>query len=168
MKFPGGSGRQGSRQFNAKNGAAFLAIVTVNFSAVLLDDTEADAEAEAGALADRLGGVERIKDAVRLLDAGAVVGEKNDDVGTIAHGFDGKDTVVFGGQGIDGVADDIEKYLHELIAVAANAGQHGFKLKIDAGGAGAKIEGAKLNGVGDDSVDVEQSALRGDLAGKTK
>jgi len=40
---------------------------------MFLDDTEADAQAEAGALADRLRRIKRIEHAVRFLDAGSAV-----------------------------------------------------------------------------------------------
>jgi len=121
LEFPGRRGGQGGGQFNAKNCSTLLAVVTVNFSGMFLDNAEADAETEAGTLPDGFGRIERIKDTVRLLDAGTVVGEKNDNVGTIAHGFNSKDSVVRGGQGIDRIADDVEKYLHQLIAISAHA-----------------------------------------------
>src|SRR5882724_6699650 len=46
---------QDCREFNTEDGPAFLPVVRKNFAAVFLDDTEADAEAQACALADRLG-----------------------------------------------------------------------------------------------------------------
>ena len=46
---------------------------------MFLDDAVADAESEAGALADALGGIEGIEDAVGFLDAGTGVLKFSDD-----------------------------------------------------------------------------------------
>ena len=74
MRFPGSRNRQGSGKFNAKNSSALLAVVAENFSSMLLDNAEADAETEASTLPDRFGRIERIENTVRLPDAGTVVG----------------------------------------------------------------------------------------------
>ena len=48
-------------QFDDESGAAFGAVEALDAPSMLLDDAIADAEAEAGAFADRLGGEERVK-----------------------------------------------------------------------------------------------------------
>jgi len=68
----------------------------------------------------------------------------------------------------NGIANDIEKYLHQLIAIAAHAGKNGFELCFDARRARAQIESAKLDRVGDNRVDVEKRALCGNLPRKTE
>ena len=81
------AGRAGSRNAGAAVGretdfdgrSASFEVARGNVSSVFLDDSVADAEPKARALAYALGGVERIEDAVRLLDAGAGILEFRDD-----------------------------------------------------------------------------------------
>src|SRR5262249_10856666 len=72
-----GKGCQHGRQFDAENRAAVLAVEAKNLSVVLLHDAKADAQSEAGAFADRLGGVKRIEDPVRFLDPWPGIGEND-------------------------------------------------------------------------------------------
>src|SRR6266850_2731512 len=120
----GGEGRQNSGQFHAENCATSLMVVTENPSGVFLDDAEADAETQARAFANGLRRIERIKDAMRLLDAGAVVGKKDHDVGAVTNSFNGKNSSVGRFHGIQSVADDIEENLHQLIAIATDTGEN--------------------------------------------
>ena len=78
MRFARRQGCQDRRKFDAKDRATHLAVVTKNFAAVFLHDAEANAEAESRALTHGLGSVERIEDAMRLLDSRPGVGEKYD------------------------------------------------------------------------------------------
>jgi hypothetical protein len=55
-----------------------------------------------------------------------------------------------------------------LVAIAANSGENGLELELDANGPSAEIESAKLNGVGHHSIDVEERAFRGDLSRKAE
>ena len=70
--------------------------------------------------------------------------------------------------GVDGVADEVEKHLHELVAVAAHSGEHGFKLQFNARCGRAKIERTKLHGIGHHGVDIEKRALWGNLPCKAQ
>src|SRR6202521_4078507 len=166
MQIFGGKGRQNSGQFHAENCATFLAVVTENLSGVYLDDAEADAETQARAFANRLRRIERIEDAMRLLDAGAAVGKQDHDVGAVTNGFDGKNSAVGRFHGIQSVADDIEENLHQLIAIAADTGENGFKLQLDARGSGAQVERAELHGIVHHRVDVQERAFGGNLPGE--
>src|ERR1700722_11738807 len=88
MRFARRQGCQDRGQFDAKDRATGLAVVTKNFAAVFLQDAEANAEAESGTFTHWLGGVERIEDAMRFLDSRAGVGEEDDDIAAIANGLD--------------------------------------------------------------------------------
>src|SRR5271154_3143377 len=90
MRFARRQGCQDRGQFDAKDRAARLTVVTKNFAAVFLQDAEANAEAESCTFAHGLGGVERIEDAMRFLDSRAGVGKEYDDVAAIANGLDGE------------------------------------------------------------------------------
>src|SRR5215472_10073217 len=80
LQFLGWQCREHRRQFDAENRAAFLAVVAEDFSAVLLHDSETDAQAEARAFADRLGCVKRIENTMRFLDSRTGVGKQGDHV----------------------------------------------------------------------------------------
>src|SRR4029077_5609827 len=75
---------QNRRQFHAEDRTTFLPVVRENFSTMLLNNAEANAEAQTRALANRLGRIEWIEDALRVLEAGTGVGEQNDHVGAVA------------------------------------------------------------------------------------
>src|ERR1700688_1681337 len=128
MQFLSRESRQNSRQFYAENRTAFLPVVTKNFSAVLLNDTEANTEAQACALANRLRGIERIENAMRVLEAGTTVGEQDDHVAAVADRFDRQNTARGCFHGFQGVADNVKENLHQLISVTAHSGKNGLKL----------------------------------------
>ncbi len=160
--------RQKRRELDTKNSAAFLPVVAENLSTMLLNDAEANAQAQAGALPDGLGCIERIEDAMGILDPRTGVQEQDHDVATVANGFNGEHAAFVGFHGVEGVADDIEENLHELVSVATNAGENGLELKLDARGCGAQVESAKLDGVIHDGVEIEKGAFGGHLARKTE
>src|ERR1700761_466260 len=155
------------RQLNTKHGAACLRVVAQDFASVFLDDTETDAQTETRALPNRFRRVERIENAMRLLDTWTGVGKKNDHAAAIARRLDGKNAALMRFHGIDSVVDEIEKHLHELITVAANTREDRLELQFNAR-LWRAIERAKLNCVGDDGVDVEERAFRWHLACKTE
>src|SRR6266550_8773075 len=92
MQFLGREGRQNSRQFHAENGTPVLPVVAKNFSTMLLNDPEANTEAQARALANRLRGIERIENAMGVLEAGTTVGEQDDNVAAVADRLDRQNT----------------------------------------------------------------------------
>src|SRR5437016_2504186 len=132
MQFLGRESRQNSRQFHAENRPAFLPVVAENSSTVLLNDAEANAEAQARAFAHWLRCIERIKNAMRVLEAGTTVGAQDDNVATVADGLDCQNTARGRFHGLQRVADNVEENLHQLISVSAHAGKNGLKLQFDA------------------------------------
>src|SRR6202035_1070876 len=115
-----------------ENCTAFLAVVTENLSTMFLDDAKADAEPQTRAFADRLRRVERIEDAMRLLDARTAIGEQDHHVGAVTNGFDGKNAAIGRFHGIQSITDDVEKNLHQLITVATHARKNGLEPHFDA------------------------------------
>src|SRR6516162_6770474 len=81
--------RENGGQFHAKNGPASLPVIADNFAPVFLDNSVANAQAQAGPFPYRFGGVKGIKDTMRFADAWTGVGEKHDDVAAIALRADG-------------------------------------------------------------------------------
>src|SRR5260370_38866160 len=75
---------EGRRHFNHgeadfKRRSAFRAVIAGDLSFVVLDYTVRGAEPETGPLADRLGVVETMKDALGIARTGALAGEMADD-----------------------------------------------------------------------------------------
>src|SRR5437016_1531940 len=124
-------GCQDRGQLHTEDGSAFLPVVGKNLSAMFLNDAVANAEAQTSAFADRFGRIERVENALRVLEAGTGVGEKDDDVAAIADCFDGEDTAFGGFHGFQGVTDDVEENLHQLISFSANTKEDGLGLQPD-------------------------------------
>ena len=91
---------------------------------MFLNDSEANAKAEPGALPDWLGRIKRIENALRVLEPGPGIGKQNDDVPAVAECLDGQYSAAGGLHRFQSIADDIEKDLHQLIAITANAREH--------------------------------------------
>jgi hypothetical protein len=85
--------RQHGRKLDTKYRAALLPVVAKNLAGMLLNNPKADAQAQAGALPNWLGSVERIEHPVGLLDAGPIVAEQSDDIAAIATRLDGKNPI---------------------------------------------------------------------------
>src|ERR1700733_11598568 len=137
--------RKNGRNVDAECRAALDTIGRYDPAAVLLKNAVANAEAEARTFADGFGGVKRIEDALGFDEAGAGVGEFNDDVAAFAHGFDGEHTAAVWLHGVNGITDELEKYLKQLIGVAADGGENAAMLRFDFDVFVAEIESAKLN-----------------------
>ena len=88
-----------------------------DLAAVHLDDPVCHGETEAGALAHLLGGEERAEELVEVLvgDAGAVVGDHDDDVLLGAVERDEHAPAV--GQRVLGVGEQVGEHLHDLVGV---------------------------------------------------
>src|SRR5208282_2023236 len=67
-----------------KCGSALGAVVTCDLSLVVLDYAIGGAESETGTFANRLGGVERIEDALGIAQTGTGVGELDDHLALFA------------------------------------------------------------------------------------
>jgi len=119
------------RQAEHKGGAAFGIILTGNLSPMILHDTVGGAQSQASAFADRLGGVERIEDAMRLFDARAAIGKMNHHVCSLRVGADPKQSSAGFLQGIQGIFDDLNEYLEQLMAVPPHSWQVRFERSLD-------------------------------------
>ena len=105
---------------------------------------KANTKTQTGAFADRLCRIKRIEDAVRFLDAGPGIQEEHHNVGAVAHCLDREDAALRSFHGVDRITDQIKKYLHQLVAIAAgNSGENGLELELDADGAGGGLRRSK-------------------------
>src|SRR5271163_174906 len=92
--------------------SAVRPIVGADLSAMLLDDAVANAQAEAGAFAHALSGVEGLEDAVWFLDAGPGIVEFGVDVSVFDIDTNLQRAALAGFEhGVHGVVDDVEKDL---------------------------------------------------------
>src|SRR6266478_638186 len=124
--------REHRRQLHPKNPAALLRVIAKNLSGVLLQDAEADAQAETRAFADRFRSVKGVEHALRVLDPRSRVGKQDHYIAAIAYGLDGQHSALARVHGVNSIVDDVEEHLQQLIAVSAHAWQHGFQLHLDA------------------------------------
>src|ERR1700685_1206167 len=112
-------------QAHDEGGTVSIGIILRNdFAAMGLDDAVADAETEASAFADFLGGEKRIEDAVYLRDAGAVVAKHDFDfIAAIQRlNFYSAGAADFL-HGVVGVVQNIQEDLLKLVRIADNHGK---------------------------------------------
>ena len=85
---------------------------------MLLDNSVTNAEPEPCSLANVLGGVERIKDSLRVFDTWSRIAELRANI-TIAlrHTDSHRSAGTALKNGVDRVIDDVEKYLLELVRI---------------------------------------------------
>src|SRR4051794_19912382 len=104
-------GLSGDREGHAEERAARRDRLDLEATAVPGDDAVAHRETEAGALADGLGAEERLEDALRDLGrhAAAVVANRHDGRAVAGEGRD--PDVARAGDGIAGVADEMQEHL---------------------------------------------------------
>ena len=118
----------GERKRDAKLGSA-RARLDLDLAVVVADQAPDDVEAQAGALPDRLGGEERIEDALADLgrDAGSVVDDADDDALPLAvrRHLDAAGIR----DGIERVVDQVRPDLVELADEAANAREVGLDVR---------------------------------------
>ena len=98
---------------------------------MVLHDTVGGAQAEAGAFADGLGGVERIEYPFRFADAGTGVGELDHGIGSMAERGDLERASADLGQRVHGVFHDLVKRLEQLIGISGDARQLGLERNRD-------------------------------------
>ncbi len=93
-------------------------------AAVFADDASDDEEAEAGA--GGFGGAVGFEEAAHGFggEAGAVVGDGDEEVGVVGKGGDVDDAVV-AGDGLVGVAEEVVKDLLELVGIDEGVGEVG-------------------------------------------
>ena len=132
-------------------------------SAVFTDDAVAQAQAEAGALADFLGGEERIENALEIFgrNAGAIVVDGDAHGGSIARGGDGDAArTLMRFDGLARVVDDVEHDLLDLVSVGQHERQLLGKMRDDLHVAGAERVGNHLQNVLDELVHGDGLAFR--------
>jgi hypothetical protein len=144
-------------------------VVAKNFACMLLHNAVADAEAEAGSLADLLGGEEGIEDAIGMGNAVSVVGERNFD-GIADSGADDLDA---GGtadfmHGVIGVVQDVQENLLQLVGVTDDIGQSLIEMFDDFHSVTVEVVRTQLDGAAQDQVELHGIALRRHLAGKAE
>src|SRR5271166_1529985 len=118
-------------QYHFDYAAAAGRIARADLSSVLLHNAVTDAQPQSGSLAYALGGIERLEDAMRFLDAGtrivefgvhiSVFGVDTHLQGTAASGFQ---------HGVDGVVDDVEKHLLQLVRVRRDRRSRRFEFTL--------------------------------------
>src|SRR5579864_6099772 len=152
-------------QPNLDDSAAAGSIVGGDVAAMFFYDAIADAQPEAGPFSNALSGVKRIEDALGILDSSAVVGELRANVST----FRTDTNLEFAGMpsfenGIDGIVDDIQKYLLDLVRVGDDQGRFGGKIALHADVIDLEIVVAQGQSFVENLADVDLIPLRLALA----
>src|SRR4029434_3811271 len=125
--------RSGGQRWQADNKdcAALLFVVTGNLTVMILDDAISGAEPETSPLADWLGRVEGIENALGLAQSGTGVRKIDDDRTVFAgqRNDQPSPSVLF--ESIDRVVNDLQASCEKLIRVAQYSGQPRFADKFD-------------------------------------
>src|SRR5208283_3965777 len=100
--------------------AAFGAIARGNFSVVLLNDAVAGAEPHASSLPNGFGGVERLEEMFRSLNAAAGIRELDADLGTGGRDGNIESAAAHFFQFFNRIGDDLQEDMEQLAGVAAN------------------------------------------------
>src|SRR6202011_3158639 len=136
---------------------------------MFLDDAVADAQTEAGSLADLLGGEEGIENAVGMGDAVAIVAERD------FHGIPGPGRrdldarrAAYGVHGVVGIVEDIEKDLLQLVRVTNDIGQSFIKVLDDFDAMTIEVVGPQLDSAAQDDIELHGITLWWHLPGKTQ
>ena len=131
-----------------------------DLAAVFADDAADDEEAEAGAGGFR--GAVGFEEAAHLLgrDAGAVVGDGNQEIGFRGAGAD-PDHAVFPGDGLVGVADEVVENLLKLIGIDQGHGELRREIEIHGDAAGNDFRFEQGQGLAEDGVEVAAVAAGG-------
>ena len=121
------------RQVDRQTTLPAAAIPDLNFAAVLLHDSVADAEAKARSLAHRLRGVEGIENRLRILHAGPLSVNSTRSWFPIASGAnpDFARTGLFVHR-VHRVVQNVQEDLLELVEIAAGEGRLRIELAMDA------------------------------------
>src|ERR1035437_4325686 len=168
--FGKGNGDFERGQANFKYGSAFGAVVTGDLPLVVLDYAVGGAESEPCAFAHRLGGVEKIEDALGIAQSGAGVGELDDDLIAFAPDRNLHTPAADFLQCVHGVFDDLNKGLQKLVGVAQDARQGGVVIALH-GQADLpvfELESFHLNGALQESLQFEGTFFSWSLLGKAE
>src|ERR1700687_4379745 len=140
-------------------------VVGRGVAAMFFYDAVADAQPEAGPFPNALRGVEGIEDALGILDSGAVVGALRGNVSTFATDthpeFAGMTSFE---NGIDGIVDDIQKHLLDLVRVGDNHCRFGGKIALNADVIDLEVVVAQGQSFVENLADIDLISLRLPLA----
>src|SRR5208282_5695126 len=118
-------------QYDFENSAAVLPVLCADLSAMLLNNSVTDAEAEPRAFAYALGGVERLKNAVRFLDSGTGVVKFGVDISVLGVDTHLQRSSLSGFQhSVYSVVDDVEKHLLQLVRVSGDRRSRAFEFAL--------------------------------------
>src|SRR4029077_12319016 len=157
---------------NSYDEGASLAVFVVaaeDFSPVGADDAIANAQAQARAFRGLFCGVEGIEDTLGVRHAGAVVGDGDFDVLFVSNGVNHNAAALSCIlNGVIGVIQDIQEDLLQLLRIAECWREIFVEVFGDLDSVAGKIVAAKLDGLAEDIVDVNEFALHGALAGEAE
>src|SRR3989442_15976559 len=134
------------REAEDEHGATLGPVVAGDLALMVLHHSVGSAQAQPGAFADGFRGVEGIKDALRLADAGAGIGKLQDNhAAFVPHGYtEGSATHFF--QGIHGIADDFKTALEKLVGIAPDPRKIGRDVALDPNVLAFQLEQVHLHG----------------------
>src|SRR5689334_13325234 len=136
---------------------------------MLAHDSIADAQAQPGSLPNFLGGKKWIKDALRMLNAFAIIAEKDFDPAAILNGFNlDQAWSTRGLHGIIRVVQDIEKYLLQLMRITDQIRQARIKFLYDLHAMIGEVIRAQRDCLAQNVIDLQRLALRRTLASKAQ
>src|SRR5579859_352071 len=149
---------ESNREINRECGATRRKGFGFNGAAVLANDREADAEAEASAAARTFGGVKRVEEPRDGFGpkADAIVLERDGNARPETSKTDMNTTRFTDlSNGLLGVGDKIEEDLNELIGVAHNAGQVRLRTEVNLDVVSAERMLVQLQSAVDDAVEID-------------
>lgn len=138
-------------------GAFFGLGMDFDFAAVFADDAADDEQAESAA--GRFGGAVGLEEAAHVFgwDAGAVVGNGDEEIGFGGLGFDFYETVI-AGDGLVGVAEEVVENLLKLVWVDNGFREVFGKFEIDGYSAGSDFGFEEFEGLVEDRVEIVRCA----------
>src|SRR5947209_1266093 len=155
-------------QANAEHGTTLGLVVASDASAMVLDDAVNGTQTEAGALSYRFGGVERVKDALRIAHSRTGIGKLQQDVRVFVLGGDFQRSSANFIEGIHGIFDDLDESLEQLFAVADHAREVFFNLQTDENLALRPPRFEHMNRAAQQDRQIDLSFLSGDLLGEAQ
>src|SRR5277367_1625554 len=113
--------------------AAFRAVETFDLAAMFLENPVANAQAQPGAFAYRLGGKKRIENLLRIFYSRPGVGELHDNLRVVLPRANHQLSAAHLFQSVHRIADQVEENLQDLIGIPSHHRQvhRGVRLDID-------------------------------------
>jgi len=135
---------------------------------VILNNSVNSTDAKTSALADGLGCVEGIKDALGIAEARTVVRELEHDFVLLADAGDLEAAVTHSVESVHGIFDDLDKGLEQLVGVGADLGKVGLDEQAQLGLSSGTARLAHLSGTIDEDGKVYRSLLAWSLLSKAE